>query len=57
MRRSGHTLLGWLVWRIGSRVARRKAAQNKVKLAAAAFGVAALLAGLAAARAAADRGE
>ena len=57
MRRSGYTLLGWLVWRIGSRVARRKAAQNKVKLAAAAFGAAALLAGLAAARAAADRGE
>ena len=54
MRRSGYTLLGWLVWRIGSRVARRKLAQNKVKVAAAALAVAAVAAVLGAARAASD---
>jgi hypothetical protein len=35
--RRGYTLLGWLVWRIGSRVAKRKVgqkmAENRVKLA------------------------
>ena len=53
MRRSGYTLLGWLVWQISYRVARRKAAENKAKLAVAAAAVT-ILAGLAAARAASD---
>ena len=57
MRRSGYTLLGWIVWRIGSRVARRKAAQNKVKLAAAAVAVVGLAAALGAARAASREEE
>lgn len=43
-------LLGWLVWQIGSRVAKRKAAQNKVKLGAAAVVAAVVAAGVAAAR-------
>jgi len=30
----GYTVLGWAVWQIGSRVARRKMAQNRVKLGA-----------------------
>jgi hypothetical protein len=34
--RRGYTILGWLVWQIGSRIAKRKASQkmaeNRVKL-------------------------
>jgi isoaspartyl peptidase/L-asparaginase-like protein (Ntn-hydrolase superfamily) len=30
----GYTVLGWLVWQIGSRVAKRKISQNKAKLGA-----------------------
>jgi hypothetical protein len=38
----GYTVLGWAVWQIGSRLARRKLAQNRIKLGAA--GVIALVA-------------
>jgi hypothetical protein len=31
---TGYTALGWLVWQIGSRLAKRKANQNKAKLGA-----------------------
>jgi hypothetical protein len=37
----GYTILGWIVWQIGSRVAKRKMAQNRVKLGA--VGVVALV--------------
>ena len=37
----GYTILGWIVWQIGSRVAKRKMAQNRVKLGA--LGVVALV--------------
>jgi len=37
----GYTVLGWAVWQIGSRVARRKMAQNRAKLGA--IGVIALV--------------
>ena len=47
------TVLGWLVWQIGSRVAKRKMAQNRVKLGAAGVVLLVLVAGVAAARAAA----
>ena len=30
----GYTVLGWVVWQIASRVAKRKMAQNRVKLGA-----------------------
>ena len=30
----GYTIIGWIVWQIGSRVAKRKMAQNRVKLGA-----------------------
>lgn len=30
----GYTFLGWAVWQIGSRVAKRKMAQNRAKLGA-----------------------
>jgi hypothetical protein len=47
----GYTVLGWLVWQIATRVAKRKMAQNKVKLGAAATVALVLAAGLAAAKA------
>jgi len=45
-----HTILGWVVWQVGSRVAKRKARQNRVKLGAAGVVAAALVTGVAAAR-------
>lgn len=48
----GYTVLGWLVWQVATRVAKRKMAQNKVKLGAAATVLLVLVAGLAAANAA-----
>jgi hypothetical protein len=46
----GYTVLGWLVWQIATRVAKRKMAHNKVKLGAAATVALVLVAGLAAAK-------
>jgi hypothetical protein len=45
-------VLGWLVWQIATRVAKRKMSQNKVKLGAAATVLLVVVAGLAAAKAA-----
>jgi hypothetical protein len=47
----GYTVLGWLAWQIISRVAKRKLAQNRVKLGAAATVFAVIAAGILAARA------
>ncbi|HET8822115.1 MAG TPA: hypothetical protein VFM57_11260 [Thermoleophilaceae bacterium] len=47
----GYTVLGWLAWQVISRVAKRKLAQNKVKLGAAATVFAVIAAGVLAARA------
>jgi hypothetical protein len=52
----GYTVLGWLTWQVISRVAKRKIAQNKVKLGAAATVVAVVGAGLLAARASSGEG-
>ena len=41
MSSKGYTLLGWIVWQLASRVAKKKAAQNRVKLGA--VGVVALV--------------
>ena len=54
MSTKGYTVLGWLVWQVGSRVARRKMAQNRAKLGAAAVVALVLVAGAAAARAGAE---
>ncbi len=35
MNSKGYTVIGWIVWQVGSRLAKRKAAQNKRKLGAA----------------------
>ena len=51
MNSRGYTVLGWLVWQVGSRVAKRKMTQNRVKLGAAGVVVLALVGGLLAARA------
>ncbi len=46
----GYTVLGWLVWQIASRVAKRKIRQNRAKVGAAAAVVLVLVLGIAAAR-------
>ena len=50
MSTKGYTLLGWAVWRIGSRVAKKKIAQNRVKLGAAGVVLLVLVGGVAAAK-------
>jgi hypothetical protein len=47
----GYTVLGWLTWQIATRVAKRKMAQNKLKVGAVATVLLVLVAGLAAAKA------
>jgi hypothetical protein len=46
----GYTVLGWAVWQIASRVARRKIQQNRLKIGAASVVALVLVAGLAAAK-------
>ncbi len=46
----GYTFLGWAVWQIGSRVAKRKIAQNRGKLGAVAVIALVLLGGVIAAK-------
>jgi hypothetical protein len=50
MSTKGYTVLGWIVWQIGSRVAKKKIAQNRVKLGAAGVVLLVLLGGVAAAK-------
>jgi len=50
----GYTILGWIVWQIGKRVAAKKMAQNRVKLGAAGTVLLVLIGGVIAAKAAAD---
>jgi hypothetical protein len=52
-----YTVLGWIVWQIASRVAKRKIQQNRVKLGAAGVVALVLVAGLAAAKSGAGDGE
>jgi hypothetical protein len=54
MSTKGYTVIGWIVWQIGSRVAKRKIAQNRVKLGAAGVVVLVLIGGVAAAKAGAS---
>jgi hypothetical protein len=54
MRSSGYTVLGWIVWQLGSRVAKRKMAQNRVKLGAAGVVLLVVVGGILAARAGDD---
>ena len=50
----GYTILGWIVWQIGKRVAAKKMAQNRVKLGAAATVLLVLIGGVIAAKAGTD---
>ena len=50
----GYTVLGWVVWQVASRVAKRKIAQNRTKIGAAGVVLLVLLGGVVAARAGSD---
>ena len=50
----GYTVLGWVVWQIASRVAKRKIAENRVKIGAAGVVALVLVGGVVAARAGGD---
>ena len=50
MNTKGYTVLGWVVWQIGSRVAKRKMAQNKLKIGAAGVVAAVVVGGVIAAK-------
>jgi hypothetical protein len=54
MRSSGYTVLGWIVWQLGSRVAKRKMSQNRAKLGAAGVVLLVVVGGILAARAGGD---
>lgn len=47
MTSKGYTVLGWVVWRIGSRVAKRKLAERRLEIGAAAIVLAVVAAGIA----------
>jgi len=50
MNSKSYSVLGWVVWQIGSRVARKKMAQNRAKLGAAGIVALVLVGGVLAAR-------
>lgn len=50
MSSKGYTVLGWIVWQVASRVAKRKIAQNRVKIGAAGVVALVLVGGVVAAR-------
>ena len=54
MSSKSYTVLGWVVWQIASRVAKRKVKQNRTKVGAAAVVVLVLVLGVAAARSSDD---
>ena len=50
MNSRSYSILGWVVWQIGSRVAKRKMAQNRMKIGAAGVIALVLVGGILAAR-------
>ena len=50
MNSKGYSILGWAVWQVGSRIAKRKMAQNRLKLGALGIIGVVLVGGLLAAR-------
>jgi len=54
MTRNGYTVLGWIVWQLGSRLAKHQMRQTRVKLGAAGVVLLVLAAGVAAAKAGSD---
>jgi hypothetical protein len=53
MNTKGYTFLGWIVWQLGSRLAKRQIEQNRVKLGAAGAVALVLVGGVLAAKTAA----
>jgi hypothetical protein len=51
MSSKGYTFLGWIVWQLGSRLAKRQLAENRVKIGAAGVVALVLVGGVVAARA------
>ena len=51
MNSKGYTIIGWIVWQIGKRVAAKKMSQNRVKLGAAGLVALVLVGGVFAAKA------
>lgn len=54
MNSKGYTVLGWAVWQIGSRVAKRKITQNRAKIGALGAIALVLIGGVVAAKASGD---
>ena len=54
MTTKGYTFIGWVVWQLGSRLAKHQIEQNRVKLGAAGAVVAVLVAGVLAAKSGSD---
>ena len=54
MTKNGYTVLGWIVWQLGSRVAKHQIAQNRVKIGAAGVVLMVLIGGVVAAKAGSD---
>ena len=54
MSSKGYTVLGWIVWQVASRVAKRKIVQNRVKVGAAGVVALVLVGGVMAAKSAGD---
>jgi len=54
MNSKSYSVLGWVVWQIGSRVAKKKMAQNRAKLGAAGIVALVLVGGVLVARASDD---
>ena len=54
MTSTGYTFLGWVVWQLGSRIVKRKIADNRMKIGAAGIVVAVLVGGVVAAKASGD---
>jgi hypothetical protein len=52
MTTTGYTFIGWIVWQLGSRIMKRKLADNQTKVAAAGVVAAVLVGGVLAAKAA-----
>jgi hypothetical protein len=51
MTSTGYTFIGWIVWQLGSRIMKRKIADNQTKIAAAGVVAAVLVGGVLAAKA------
>ena len=54
MNSKSYTILGWIVWQVGTRLAKRKMAQNRFKLGAAGAVLLVLVGGVLAARGSGD---